>query len=231
MRWLASGMAVLLVLTFIPPRDRSAHAASSVDLVLVLAIDVSGSVDEEEFDVQKQGLATAIRHPRVMAAIQRGSTGRIAVAVVQWAGTGMQRVSLPWAVIASPSHADSFAQRLANMPRHYADGPTNLAGVMHFATRMILAAPFLGARRVIDISGDGQSNIGRPPPEARDRAVEVGITINGLVILNASSGLAAYYRAEIIGGPGAFVVAANNYADYPRAILKKLLREIDARVS
>jgi hypothetical protein len=202
-----------------------------VDLVLVLAIDVSGSVDEEEFDLQRRGLATAFRHPQVIDAIHGGRYRRIAVTVVQWAGMDRQRVSVPWAVISDAFDARGFADKLVRMPRDFPDGPTNLSGVIRFATRLIATAPFAGSRRVVDISGDGQNNIGDPPPEARDVAVRSGITINGLAIVNASAGLEAYFHAEVIGGPGAFAITAADYADYPRAILKKLLREISVQLS
>jgi Protein of unknown function (DUF1194) len=208
----------------------SAHAArptANVDLALVLALDVSGSVDEDEFDLQRQGLAKAFLNPAIIAAIRSGANKRIAVTVVQWAGFGHQHVSLPWTVIGDTGSASRFAARLAVMRRRYPGGVTHLTGVMEFATRLVLAAPFVAERQVIDISGDGENNVEKEPDEARNAAVRAGVTVNGLAIVNANADLLAYYRARVIGGPGAFVVSATDYDDFPRAILLKLLREID----
>ncbi|MGI9411337.1 MAG: DUF1194 domain-containing protein [Hyphomicrobiaceae bacterium] len=205
--------------------------ASKVDLVLILALDVSGSVDEDEFELQRRGLETAFRHPQVIAAIRRGMTGRIAVTAVQWAGYRNQHIAVPWSIIESSPSAARFADRLARMPRHFPDGPTHLSGVIRFATRLAGTAPFQAARRVIDVSGDGKNNIGEPPPQARDDAVSSGMTINGLSVLNASEALEMYYRSQVIGGPGAFVISAADYEDYPRAILRKLLREIELQLT
>lgn len=208
----------------------AAHAQrslSDVDLVLVLALDVSGSVDEDEFDLQRQGLAKAFRHPAVIAAIRRGAKKRIAVSVVQWAGFGQQKVSLPWTMIGDAAGGSELAARLAMMRRQYPDGVTHITGVIGFATRLALAAPFNSYRRVIDVSGDGENNVDKEPDEARDAAVLAGLTVNGLAIVNADADLPAYYRARVIGGVGAFVVTATDYEDFPRAILLKLLQEID----
>ena len=207
------------------------NAASKVDLVLVLALDVSGSVDEDEFELQRRGLETAFRHPLVVAAIQRGRAGRIAVAAVQWAGYHNQHVAVPWSIIENSPSAARFADRLATMPRHFPDGPTHLSGIIRFATNLARKAPFQPARRVIDISGDGKNNIGDPPARARDEAIRSGMTINGLPVLNASEALEKYYRSQVIGGPGAFVISAADYEDYPRAILRKLLREIELQLT
>ena len=220
-----------VLLAQVLPAQPDVHAAEPVDLTLVLALDVSGSVDEDEFDLQRRGLAAAFRNPLVIDAIRRGPRRRIAVTAVQWAGFESQRVVVPWAVIGSASDAEKFADRLASMARIYPDGPTHLTGAIKFTTKLSLTAPFAGVRQVIDISGDGTNNVGLPPREARDAAVNLGITINGLVIQNASVGLVEYYRATVIGGRGAFTIAASDYEDYPRAILKKLLREIDVRLS
>ncbi len=232
-RWhaLAGAAGALLLMAQVPLIQVPARAANQVDLILVLALDVSGSVDEDEFDLQRQGLAEAFRHPLIADAIQRGKYRRIVVCAVQWAGYDKQHVSVPWSVIDGMAGAARFAQRLADMPRRYPDGPTHLSGAIRFATTLTQTAPFAATRRVVDISGDGQNNIGEPPAKARRIALDLGITINGLVVLNASEKLVDYYRTKIIGGPGSFVVEAADYEDYPRAILRKLLREIDVRLS
>ena len=228
---IAGIVAGAMLLAQVPSGQPTVHAAETVDLTLVLALDVSGSVDEDEFDLQRRGLAAAFRNPLVIDAIQRGPRRRIAVTAVQWAGFNSQRVVVPWVVIGSSSDARRFADRLARMERVYPDGPTHLTGAIQFAAKLSATAPFAGVRQVIDISGDGKNNVGLPPREARDAAVKLGITINGLVIQNASVGLVEYYRETVIGGRGAFTIAASDYEDYPRAILKKLLREIDVRLS
>lgn len=208
----------------------SANAARpvvQVDLALVLALDVSGSVDQDEFDLQRRGLAKAFLNPEVLAAVRRGANKRIAVTVVQWAGFGHQHVSVPWTVIGDAGSASEFAARLAGMNRRYPGGVTHLTGVISFATRLALDVPYAAQRRVIDVSGDGENNVDKEPDEARDAAVRAGVTVNGLAIVNADADLPVYYRARVIGGPGAFVVTATDYEDFPRAILLKLLREID----
>jgi hypothetical protein len=203
-----------------------------VDLALVLALDVSGSVDEDEFDLQKNGLALAFRHPEVIEAIRSGRSKRIAVSVVQWAGFKGQHVSVPWTIVGDTSSASGFADRITRLQRRFPEGPTHISGVIEFATRMIRAAPFAAQRHVIDVSGDGVNNVGGGEPTAeRDAAVALGITINGLVILNATTNLDQYFRTNVIGGSAAFVVTADDYDDYPRAILLKLLHEIGPRLA
>lgn len=209
---------------------QSGRSTGHVDLVLVLALDVSSSVDAREFDLQKTGLATAFRHPLVHKAIARGRAQRIAVVAVQWAGYRQQVVSLAWRVIGTPVEAGQFADQIDMMPRAFSDGATHLGGVIEFGTALALAAPFSAIRRVIDISGDGTDNIGGPPEDARAAAIGAGITINGLAIANDVPDLATYFRQSVIGGPGAFVLTARTYDDYPRAILQKLVREIETQL-
>ena len=223
--WASVALASVLILLLTPQNVRSTNR---VDLVLVLALDVSGSVNNREFALQKIGLARAFRHPTVIDAITQGRNKRIAVAVVQWAGVREQVVSVPWTVIGEPSSAAMFADRLYNMRRHYAYplGVTHIAGVIRFATKVALSAPYDTGRRVVDISGDGKNNVKNSPHAARDRAVRAGMTINGLAIINETRDLTEYYQASVIGGPGAFVITANDYEDYERSILRKLLREI-----
>ncbi len=214
--------AVLLL-----PSPEQVRSSASVDLVLVLALDVSGSVDNREFALQQRGLAKAFRNARIVEAIQRGAHKRIAVAAVQWAGREKQAVAVPWAIVDSDQAAYAFAERLAAMPRIFDNSETHIGGVIDFAARYALSAPVAAPRRTIDISGDGMDNVLYSTHRARDRALAAGITINGLTILNETPELDSYYRYNVIGGPNAFVIKAGKYEDFADAILRKLLREIN----
>ena len=205
------------------------RSTDNVDLVLVLALDVSHSVSDQEFDLQRVGLAKAFRHPAVIKAIQDGQRKRIAVSAVQWSGFLEQHIAVPWTIISETADAFAFADRLAQMPRRYTGGATHIAGAIRHATDLIGKAPFAAPRQVIDVSGDGRNNVNDSPRGARDRAVRAGVTINGLAIVHKTPDLVDYYRQYVIGGPGAFVVSAKDYDDFPRAILLKLLREINMR--
>lgn len=209
---------------------QSVRSTSPVDLILVLALDVSSSVDKDEFDLQKLGLAAAFRHPLVAKAIARGRAKRIVVATVQWAGYRQQKIMLPWTVIDNGDEAASYADKLAAMPRAFPGGATHLSGIVDFGATLAMSTPFSAMRRVVDISGDGTDNISGPPHRARDDAVRAGVTINGLAIANEAPELTRYYRDAVIGGPGAFVLTARTYDDYPDAILRKLVREIETRL-
>jgi hypothetical protein len=206
------------------------RSSSDVDLILVLALDVSSSVDRKEFELQRRGLSTAFRHPQVIKAILRGRSRRIAVATVQWAGYRQQAVVLPWTVIANAAEALAYAERIGSMSRAYPDGATHLGGIIEAGSALALTAPFAALRRVIDISGDGVDNVGGQPRKERAAAVAAGLTINGLAIANEVSGLPDYFRDYVIGGPGAFVMTAQDYDDFPRAILQKLIREIETQL-
>lgn len=221
-------VVVAVVLLFVPA-PRALHSTTSVDLVLVLALDVSGSVDRQEYDLQTRGLAAAFRNPKIMDAIRRGRRRQIAVVAVQWAGLGKQAIAVPWTIIKDGESAERFAERLGGMQRRYLNSETDLSGVIEFATAVALAAPMAAARRVIDVSGDGMDNVTFTTLAARDRALRAGLTINGLAILNETPELHKYYDHNIIGGPEAFVIKAIDYEDYAAAILRKLLREINVR--
>lgn len=223
-------MAVLICAGAALVSPEPSRAKGSVDLVLVLALDVSSSVDAQEFHLQKTGLAQAFLHRTVIDAIQRGPRKRIAVIAVQWAGYEQQQVMVPWTVIEHGVQASVFSRRLAEMPRAFPSGATHLTGIIKFSTNLILAAPFTALRRVVDISGDGEDNLRGTPQTARDTAIALGLTINGLAIANEVPDLVEYYRANVIGGRSAFVLMARDYKAYPRAILRKLVREIDARL-
>lgn len=203
-------------------------AQTEVDLLLVLAVDASGSVDERRFELQKQGYVAAFRDPRVLQAIQSGAAQAIAVTMVQWTGPSLQLQVLPWTVITDAPTAHAFAAAIAATPRRLFSGGTSISGAIDYAVPLLLASPFKGARRVIDISGDGSNNRGRPVASARDDAVRAGIIINGLPILALEPDLDRHYLDHVIGGPGAFVIVAENYEAFADAIIKKLIREMAA---
>lgn len=204
-----------------------------VDLALVLAVDVSGSVDEEEAVLQRRGYVDALSDPRIVKAITSGILGRIAVTYFEWAGDGWQMPVIGWTVIDGAASAGAFAARLADAP--IGRGPwTSIADAIDFAAALHEQNPYEATRRVIDISGDGPNNTGGTLPQARDQAVAGRMTINGLAIINGRSNfgrvpmpnLDLYYRHCVIGGPGAFVIVANGFADFARAIRRKLILEI-----
>jgi len=199
------------------------------DLVLILALDVSASVDDREFDLQRHGLARAFRHPAVLAAIASGPTRQIAVAVVQWSGRNQRAVMLPWTLVRGPATAAHVSTVLADMPRRYHGGQTDIAGMIEFTTRHALAAPVDAPRRVVDISGDGLDNVAYSTHEERDRAVLAGLTLNALAIRNEVPDLDHYFRNFVIGGPHAFVMTADDYEAFAVAIRRKLVREITFR--
>jgi len=234
-RLLLSGLLAALSLT----GRRARATAQEVDVLLVLAVDVSLSISEARFDLERRGYAEAFADPRVLRAIADGPVGRIGVALFDWAGPGEQRVAVDWMIIASAQDADLFAARLAAVPRPFY-GRTAIGSAISFAADLLTRAPFRTERKVIDISGDGTGNAGRSITDARDAAVSAGITVNGIVILtdpdgmpsflkehtNPAGGLAAYYRNLVIGGAGAFVISAENFEAFGRAIIAKLIREI-----
>jgi hypothetical protein len=205
-----------------------AVAQTAVDLQLVLAVDASGSVDQRRFELQQQGYVAAFRDPRVLHAIQSGATQAIAVSMVQWTGPALQIQVLPWTLINDATTAHDFAAAIAATPRQLFSGGTSISGVIDYAVPLLLDSHFQGTRRVIDISGDGSNNRGRPAGSARDDAVRAGIVVNGLPILALEPDLKRYFADQVIGGPGAFVIAAESYETFADAIVKKLIREMAA---
>jgi hypothetical protein len=203
-----------------------AQAAPPVDLALVLAVDASRSVDSEEFDLQRLGYARAFRDQRVVEAIRGGTIGSIAVAYFQWSGPRVQHLSVPWAVLRQPPEIAAFADAIEAADRTVFGGGTSLSGAIDFAASLLATVPAESVRRVIDISGDGSNNNGRLPTYSRDEALAEGVTINGLAILNDEPLLDRYYYENVIGGPGAFVIATADYESFANAILAKLIREI-----
>jgi Protein of unknown function (DUF1194) len=212
----------------------AAAADVPVDLELVLAVDISGSVDDIEARLQREGYIAALRHPHVIEAIQGGMFRRIALTYVEWAGDHYQRTMLDWTLIEDAAGAHGFADALAETPLMTAHW-TSLSGAIDFAATRFENNGFDGFRRVIDVSGDGYNNRGRPVEWARNEAVAAGITINGLPIVNDRPNpwggspprdLDRYFEEWVIGGPGAFIVVAEDYTAFASAILSKLLLEI-----
>ena len=226
-------LIALLGAAVVPP----ASAAEPVDLLLVLASDVSRSVDNAKFKLQREGYAAAISNGRVLDAIAAGRNHRIAVLFMEWSGNGNQKVVIDWTVIDGPKAAQAFADQLLEMPRAFADR-TSISGGIDAAVAQFSRAPFTAERQTIDVSGDGTNNAGRDVTQARDEALRIGININGLVILsdtpmpwnpehtNPPGGLAKYYRDNVTGGPGSFVIEAKDFGSCGEAIVKKMIAEI-----
>ena len=226
-------LSTLLITAFIPP----ARSAEKVDLLLVLAADVSRSVDGPKFKLQREGYAAAVANGRVLDAIRSGRNQRIAVLFLEWSGSGNQKVVIDWTVIDGPKSAQHFSDQLLELPRAFADR-TSISGGIDGAVAQFARAPYFAERQTIDVSGDGTNNSGRDVAQARDEALRLGITINGLVILsdtpmpwnpehtNPPGGLTKYYRDNVSGGPGSFVIEARDFNSFGEAIVKKMIAEI-----
>jgi len=224
---------LVVVLAFAALAYPAASADIPVDLELVLAIDVSGSIDEEEAALQREGYMAALVDADVISAIKGGSNGRIAVAYIEWSNAELQRIVVDWRVIDGLDTARQFVEALkANPP---ARGRfTSISGAIDFAVPMFTGNRFEGSRKAIDVSGDGPNNRGRRVTDARDDAIAHGITINGLPIVNdrpnffgrPPADLDLYYRDCVIGGPGALYVIAKDFQSFANAIRRKLILEV-----
>lgn len=203
-----------------------AQAQEKVALELVLMIDGSGSIDDDEFILQRLGYAKAFRNPRVGAAIRNGPFGKIAVSYVEWTGPFLQIPVIQWTVLRDKASIEAFATRLEISPRELFTGGTAVGNAILFGAQSIESNKFEGKRKVIDISGDGPTNRGFPAALARDQVVAQGNTINGLPILNNHPSLDVFFLDNVIGGPGAFSIPAKTFKDFNSAILTKLIREI-----
>ena len=206
-----------------------AQTASTVvvDLNLVLAVDVSGSVNQRRFELQRDGYAAAFRNPRVLKAVRGGGLqGRIAVTMVQWTGPALQIITVPWVVVADEASAEAVANAIERSPRQLFSGGTSISGAVDYSASLFARPPYDAPRRVIDVSGDGANNRGRPVTAARDDAIAKGITINGLPILELEPDLDEHYKNNVIGGPNAFMVTAQTFEEFADAVLKKLVTEI-----
>ena len=226
----ASRRAQMVMLSALGAGIVPAPAQTAVDLQLVLAVDVSGSVNQTRFELQRDGYVAAFRNARVLETIQSGPHQAIAVTMVQWTGPALQVHVVPWMRVGDSRSADLFAAAVAEAPRRLFGGGTSISGAIDYAVTLFPQSRFHGTRRVIDISGDGSNNRGRLVSLARDEAVAAGIGINGLPILSLEPDLDDYYERNVIGGPGAFVIAAKDYEAFAGAILKKLITEIAANV-
>lgn len=233
--------AVIVALIAIGLIDhKTARAEGDVDLLLVLAADISRSVDAGKFKLQREGYAAALTHQRVLAAIKSMPSSRIALCYVEWSGATAQAIVVDWASIGTESEAQIFADKVLAAPRMFMER-TAIGAAIDFAMQQFARSPFKSPRKVIDVSGDGTSNVGRDVVAARDDAIAQGVTINGLAILSEvplpfnplhthpPGGLLKYYQDYVIGGPGAFALAAENHEAFPRLILSKLVKEIALR--
>ena len=226
---LAAGAAALTA----PRRARA--QGEPVDVLLVLAVDVSRSVDDDEARLQREGYRAAVSDPQVIEAIRGGMIGAIGLAYVEWAGAEYQRLVLPWMRIGGVAEARAWSEKLAEAPRASLSW-TSISGGLDFSRSVLEQAPFEATRRVIDVSGDGVNNSGGPVELARDRLVAEGVTINGLPIVNDRPTfgrmppipLDEYYRDSVIGGAGAFVIVAEDFQSFGNAVKRKLIREIAA---
>lgn len=224
MRKLVVAIAILALL--LVPAAAQRGSGEPVDLALVLAVDASGSVDQTRFELQRQGYVAAFRHPRVIGAITSGPRQSIAVVMMQWTGPALQVIAVPWTRISDVASANAFADRVAVAPRALFGGGTSISGAIDASMGLLFDNPYQAARRVIDVSGDGSNNRGRAADAARDEAVARGVGINGLPILALEPNLDRYYAQNVVGGPGAFVIAAKDFESFGEAILKKLIAEI-----
>ncbi len=198
---------------------------ASVDLALVVALDCSGSVDDQEFMLQMQGLALAFRRPEVQEAISHGNLQRIAVSVVHWSGVKGQVTALPWTLISSPADAESIASSIIRTPRSTEPTTTSMSSALLYAEALFEHAP-RATRRVVDVVADGPNNIGPSIDVVRRKLLGSGITINGLAIQNEWRQLRTYMQNEVAGGVDHFVIAAKDYDAFADAIFRKLLKEI-----
>lgn len=220
-------LALLMSLT--AGAEIAATSGEEVDVELVLAVDVSGSMDLEEAQIQRAGYVDALRHPDFVNAVREGLIGRIAISYFEWAGTVRDSSHLPWQIISGPEEANAFAALLEARPIATRRG-TSISGAIAYGAKLFDANSYSGMRRVIDVSGDGPNNFGPPVTPARDAATALGIIINGLAIMirpsAAYGSLDDYYSKCVIGGPGAFVLPVQEPEDFAIAIRRKLILEV-----
>jgi hypothetical protein len=234
------GLATVFLLATLVMAPTPAWAQEEdVDLLLVLAADVSRSVDEQKFRLQRGGYANAITDPRVVNAMIAGPRGRIAIMFVEWSGDGDQAVVLDWTMISSPDDAQRAADNVRTAARAFM-GRTSISSAIDFSMAQLRRSPYRSPRRVIDISGDGTNKSGRDVATARDEAVAQGVVINGLVILSEvplafnpththpPGGLTKYFETNVMGGPASFVVEAESFEAFGRSLISKLIKEVAA---
>lgn len=223
---------VLIAAAAWAPAGFSTAWAETVDLELVFAADGSGSIDDEELRLQREGYATALSDPKVLSAIASGAHGRIAVAFVEWGGPSSQHTIVDWTVIAGEADARAFGDVLRAAPRA-AWGYNSISEAIAYSAELIRGNAFDSDRKVIDVSGDGPQIGGRPLDLIRDAVVAEGVTINALVVANrgvvsrySGEALEDHYRNDVIGGIGAFVVVADDEKGFTQTLLGKMIREI-----
>ena len=204
-----------------------AGPAAACEVALVLAIDVSGSVDPNEFRLQMDGLAAALADSTVRDAMIEANAK---IAVMQWSGTSRQAVDVPWTTMDSHEDIDRLADAVKTAPRAFRHFSTAIGDALSRAAALLGEVAGRCDRLVVDVSGDGLSNEGRPVERMRDALVRGGVVVNGLAIETSEPGLTEYFTRSVIGGGGAFVITAKTFEDYPRAIRRKLLRELTDHV-
>ncbi len=222
------GLAALLLTPMAGAAMAQSDAGVPVDAEIVLAVDVSRSMDMAEFEVQRQGYVAAFRHPDLIRAVTAGPTGKVAFAYFEWSGGAQDRALVPWRIIDGPEAAARFADEIEATPLSRGRG-TSISRALGFATVLIEDGTVDGVRRVIDVSGDGANNSGPPVTGARDETLARGITINGLPIMAAPDtmpDLDLYYQDCVAGGEGSFVLVAQTSDDLARTIRRKLVMEI-----
>ena len=205
--------------------------AVAVDLALVLAVDCSSSVDVADFRMQMDGIAAALRNPPLFEAIAAGTYRRIALTLVQWSSRNSQAVAIAWRVLGSRLELEAIARETEKAERHWRPGGTGLAAAVEFSIALLETLPIAASRRVIDVSGDGEDNEGGDAARARDVALALGVTINGLPIINGSHEVEIYYRDRVIGGPGSFIMPAKDMRSFRDTMARKLLREVGRWIS
>src|SRR5258705_6494220 len=230
----------LALATLLAPPIAIARAAEQTDLLLVLAMDVSRSMDRAKFLLQRQGYAAAISNPQVLNAIESGPQQKIALCFIDWSGPFEQKVVIDWTIIDGPAAASRFGGLVADAPRSFYNS-TSIGAAINFATARLARAPFEAERHAIDVSGDGTNHAGPDVQSSRDQAVAKGILVNGLVILtdidlapnprhtNPPGGIEKYYRDNVIGGAGSFVMVAGGHQLLGRAVVREVFFEIAAR--
>lgn len=219
-------LAIFLVTLTSLARPTEAQPDRRIDLALVLAIDTSTSVDNAEYRLQMLGLANAFRHESVLQAMRSGAPLGMAVTLMQWSGQGEQVQAIPWTILRRDEDIEQLARQIADTKRLVRGGRTALGEAVIEGLKLFDSLDFEVRRRVIDVSGDGGSNDGILPREAREMARAAYVTVNGIAILNEEPRLDIYYRSDLIVGPGSFLITATNYVDFARAIRLKLVREI-----
>ena len=236
-RSVAAGLCTLAVSLLLPAAAPAAADLAPVDATLVLLTDVSRSIDDTEFNLEKQGYANAFNDARVLAAIAGGPNARIAVAYMEFAGEGQTRTVIDWTVIDGAASATAFTDAVAAAPRSFY-GRTAIGSGILAAMTLLGETATKDAHAIIDIAGDGTSNAGAPVTTARDQAVAAGITVNGLAIINdhpvsytfahvqPPGGLAQWYRENVIGGAGSFALEIHDFRSFGEAMVRKLLSEI-----